>query len=234
MFFFDVDPDSLRRMTHRLRRRIPDDEGSVNVLLVGVLVVLITVGLVIMIPLGDAIADRRNSNTASDSAALAAAGYCADKLEDAYGKAIRASDGKGFWKQFGKPVSFYCEGASQEAARYAQDNGATLTSFTAQSPLRYRASVEMNDEVGDTGLHSPSKASAELTLTKGLCLKSNRVGVRAEGHCMTSPDDRQDKEKNRKDGGADRYRDDQKHKDNPPRPSGYAQKAVVDTRLIAS
>lgn len=186
-----------------------------------------------MIPLGDAIADRRNSNTASDSAALAAAGYCADKLEDAYGKAIRASDGKGFWEQFGKPVSFYCEGASQEAARYARDNGATLTALVAQAPLRYSVSVEMNDEVGDTGLHSPSKASAELSLTKGLCLKNNRIGVRAEGRCMTSPDDRQDKE-NRKEGGEGRRKGDQKRKDNPPRPSGYAQKAEVDTRLIVS
>ena len=91
----------------------------------------------------------------------------------------------------------------------------------------------MNDEVGDTGLHSPSKASAELSLTKGLCLKNNRIGVRAEGRCMTSPDDRQDKE-NRKEGGEGRRKGDQKRKDNPPRPSGYAQKAEVDTRLIVS
>ena len=234
MFLFEIDPGLLCRLMRRLRRHASDDEGSVNVLLVGVLVVLITVGLVIMIPLGDAIADRRNSNTASDSAALAAAGYCADKLEDAYGKAIRASDGKGFWEQFGKPVSFYCEGASQEAARYAQDNGATLTALVAQAPLRYSVSVEMNDEVGDTGLHSPSKASAELSLTKGLCLKNNRIGVRAEGRCMTSPDDRQDKEENRKEGGEGRRKGDQKRKDNPPRPSGYAQQAEVDTRLIVS
>ena len=69
MFFLEIDPGLLCRLMRRLRRHASDDEGSVNVLLVGVLVVLITVGVVIMIPLGDAIADRRNSNTASDSAA---------------------------------------------------------------------------------------------------------------------------------------------------------------------
>lgn len=48
--------------------------------------VLLTIGLVIILPLGDSIADRHSANRAADSAALVGAGYCADQLEAVYSR----------------------------------------------------------------------------------------------------------------------------------------------------
>ncbi|SDN29714.1 hypothetical protein SAMN05216355_101625 [Actinomyces ruminicola] len=174
----------LRRLDSRLR---DGERGAVNIFLVSVLVALLTVGMIIIIPLGDAIADRRNANTASDAAALAAAGYCADRLEDVYEDALEATDAETFWSYFGKPVFSYCSGASTQATRYASSNDATLTSYSQLSGLRFQVSVRMDDEIAETGLQSTSTATAKMTFEQGVCVSRGLLGVSVNGSCYTAP-----------------------------------------------
>ncbi len=172
----------------QLRARLRgDDCGAINIFLVGVLTALLTIGMIIIIPLGDAIADRRNANTASDAAALAAAGYCADRIEDAYADAVRAEDAESFWSYFGRPVFSYCSGASSQARQYARSNDAKLTAYSQLSRLRFQVSVRMEDEIADTGLQSKSTATAQMTLERGVCVSGGLLGVSVDGACYTSP-----------------------------------------------
>ena len=194
-----------------------------NALLCGMIVLLLAVGMVVIITLGDAVADRRSANSAADAAALAAADYCADRLEDAYQAAVRAPDDEGFWSQFGKPVSSYCSGASEQAQAYARSNGATLTDFTRLSGNRFRASVTNDGQVAGTDLHNGSTATAQLTFTSGVCVRNGLLGVEdGLGTCRTSPGN-----------GGGRGRGANGGATAPARPSRYPATAVVDTQLVA-
>ncbi|SDN10261.1 hypothetical protein SAMN04487766_11366 [Actinomyces ruminicola] len=174
----------LRHLGSRLR---DGERGAINIFLIGVLTALLTIGMIIIIPLGDAIADRRNANTASDAAALAAAGYCADRIEAAYEDALEATDAETFWGYFGKPVFSYCSGASTQASKYASSNDATLTSYSQLSGLRFQVSVRMDDEIAETGLQSTSTATAKMTFEQGACVSRGLLGVSVNGSCYTAP-----------------------------------------------
>lgn len=165
------------------------EHGSTSIVFVGMIFFMIVVTLVLALFLGDAVADRRNANTASDSAALAGAGYCADKIEVNYKSALAAPDGPSFWMHFGRPIYDYCRGASSEALSYARKNNATLTDFKPLPRTRYRATVRMNDSVEDSSWKLTSKATAQITMRKGTCVKAGLLGLRADGRCLTSPAD---------------------------------------------
>ena len=214
-----------RRLARVLRgraRTLRDGEGgAMNALLCGMIVLLLAVGMVVIIILGDAVADRRSANSAADAAALAAADYCADRLEDTYRAAVEAPDDESFWAQFGKPVSSYCSGAFEQARAYARSNGATLTDFTRLSGNRFRASVTNDGQVAGTDLHNGSTATARLTFTSGVCVRNGLLGVEdGRGTCRTSPGGGRGRGSN---GGATA----------PARPSRYPATAVVDTELVA-
>ena len=178
---------AFKRSIFNRRYDISGERGATSIMFVGIIFFLIVVALVLALFLGDAVADRRNGNTASDSAALAGAGYCADKIEANYKEALVAPDGPTFWAHFGRPVSQYCGGAAVEASSYANRNGATLTSYVPLSGLRYRATVRMKDPVEDSSWKLTSKATAQISMSRGTCVKHGLLGVAAEGRCLTSP-----------------------------------------------
>lgn len=212
-----------RMLRGRARTLCDGEDGAMNALLCGMIVLLLAVGMVVIITLGDAVADRRSANSAADAAALAAADYCADRLEDAYRAAVEAPDDESFWAQFGKPVSSYCSGAFEQARAYARSNGATLTDFTRLSGNRFRASVTNDGQVAGTDLHNGSTATARLTFTSGVCVRNGLLGVEdGLGTCRTSPGNGGGRGRGAK-GGATA----------PARPSRYPATAVVDTELVA-
>ncbi|MBE6482325.1 MAG: hypothetical protein E7Z94_08155 [Actinomyces ruminicola] len=218
------------QLRSRLRR---DDCGAINIFLVGVLTVLLTIGMIVIIPLGDAIADRRNANTASDAAALAAAGYCADRIEDAYEDALESTDAETFWGYFGKPIFSYCSGASTQATRYASSNDATLTSYSQLSGLRFQVSVRMDDEIAETRLQSTSTATAKMTLEQGVCVSRGLLGVSVNGSCYTAPglgfgqDTTTEKEKN-----AGKKDEKDAEEETFDLTDGLPDSATVSTRLV--
>lgn len=213
-----------RAFQKRIRHRLAHEEGAISMLFVCVIVVILAIGLVIIFPVGDSIADRRNANTAADSAALAGAGYCADKLEATYERAKYASNGKLFWNEFGKPVGSYCRGMVREASRYAKKNNASLTSFSVLNRSRFQASVTLADKIADTDLKSNSKAIAEVVPSKGVCIKNDKLGVQLGSWCQTTPTDIM---------GATPA-ELGKVVPNPPKPRILAPEAVVDTRLVGA
>lgn len=215
-----------RVVTHSYQRLADrnNERGAISLFFVCVILVLLVIGLVIIFPVGDSIADRRNANTAADSAALAGAGYCADKLETTYERARNAPDGKLFWSEFGKPIASYCQGMAWEASRYAKKNDASLTSFSVLNKSRFQASVKLSDKIADTDLKSNSKAIAELVPSKGVCIKNDKLGVQLGSWCQTTPTDVM---------GATPA-ELGKIVPNPPKPPILAPEAVVDSRLVGT
>lgn len=171
----------------RARDRTRPEHGAVNVVLVGALVIVMTVAVAVIVPIGHSIAERRSATTAADAAALAGADYCADRLEDAYADAVSASDGWQFWAQFGKPVSFYCSGASLEAQQFASANDADLTGFHMLSGLRFRADASRRTQVEQVGVHMSSRATARMEMRTGACVSGGLLGVRSGLSCETVP-----------------------------------------------
>ena len=215
-----------RVVTHSYQRLADrnNERGAISLFFVCVILVLLVIGLVIIFPVGDSIANRRNANTAADSAALAGAGYCADKLETTYERARNAPDGKLFWSEFGKPIASYCQGMAWEASRYAKKNDASLTSFSVLNKSRFQASVKLSDKIADTDLKSNSKAIAELVPSKGVCIKNDKLGVQLGSWCQTTPTDVM---------GATPA-ELGKIVPNPPKPPILAPEAVVDSRLVGT
>lgn len=211
-----------------------DERGAINIFLIGVLTVLLTVGMIIIIPLGDAIADRRNANTASDAAALAAAGYCADRIEATYEDALVATDADMFWSYFGKPVFSYCSGASTQASQYASSNDATLTAYNQLSGLRFQASVRMGDEIAETGLRSTSTATAQMTLEQGVCVSGGLLGVSVDGACYTRPGVGFGLDPSTPTDAADSEDDEDSDEDSFDLTDGLVDSAVVSTKLVSS
>ncbi len=222
--FISVCNDHFSSQKKKMRYSRANEQGAISMLFVCVIVVILAIGLVIIFPVGDSIADRRNANTAADSAALAGAGYCADKLEAAYERAKYAPNGKLFWNEFGKPVASYCRGMVWEASRYASKNNASLTSFSVLNRSRFQASVKLADNIADTDLKSNSKAIAEVVPSKGVCIKNNKLGVQLGSWCQTTPTDVM---------GATPA-ELGKVVPNPPKPPILAPEAVVDSRLVGT
>ncbi|CED90378.1 pilus assembly protein TadG-related protein [Actinomyces succiniciruminis] len=224
-----------RRFVSCLRCRLRRNEcGAINVFLVGALAVMLAVGMIIIIPLGDAIADRRNANTASDAAALAAAGYCADRIEATYEDALLATDAETFWSYFGKPVFSYCSGASTQASQYASSNDATLTSYNQLSGLRFQASVRMDDEIAETGLQSTSTATAEMNFEQGVCVSGGLLGVSFDGACYTRPGVGFGLDTNTPKETADSEDDEDTDEDSFDLTDDLVDSAVVSTKLVSS
>lgn len=176
-------------LRERLSRRLrADEEGAISVFMVGVIVVLVTIGFAAMLILGSAIADRRTANTSADAAALAAASYCGDKLVEEYEDALRETDDVLFWSHFGKPVSTYCSGLVAEASTYANANNADLTGFRSDfSTLVFTSHTRVKTPVHDTSSHEQSKAYAKLTVKRGVCVRNSKLGVRDGAQCLTKP-----------------------------------------------
>lgn len=197
------------------RRVRDDDRGGTAVFLLGGMIVLLVLGTTAMFVLGDAVADRRRANAAADSASLAAASYCGDRLVEAYQQGVSGADGWSFWAPFGKPVSMYCAGSALEAANYASQNGSVLTSMTPNFvALRFKAGVRENTGVDRTTAHETSVVAAKLTPKQGLCVSGGLLGIQAEGRCQLFPTKFKPKT------------------NEPLRPIGYSPIARVSTRLV--
>lgn len=202
-----------------------DERGSIAVYSVGIIIFLVALSLVLIVPLGDSIADRRNANTAADSAALAGAGACADRIESVYRKARSLPDKKSFWAQFGKPVSSYCQGVSREAHDYARSNNATLVSFTTTGSLRFRAAVRLDTYIAGIDQRLSSVATAQLTFSKGVCVKNGSLGVKVNGYCMLSSDDFHTQKTERQ--------NDKPNRKIEVKATELEQEATVEVRLVA-
>lgn len=181
----------LRRKLARLcvtRSGLASENGAISPALVGMVLLIIFIGMIFMLKVGDAVADRRGASGAADAAALGAADYCADRLERVYKQALAEDDDEDFWAWFGKPVYSYCPDASAKASEYASKNSATLRALTPMSGYRYQASVDNDGKVADTGLRVGASATAKMVFVSGVCVKHGRLGVEDHsGVCLTRP-----------------------------------------------
>lgn len=178
----------VRRWRRSMAVRLRDEQGGTALFLIGAMIGLLAIGFTAVVVLGDAVSDRRQANTSSDSAALAGASYCADQLVRVYETAVSSSNGYMFWAPFGMPVAGYCSGLSLQAASYASKNGSHLTSFRPNYiTLTFRATVRETTGVEDTKAHQTSGATATLKPTEGFCVSGGMLGIDAEGWCQTFP-----------------------------------------------
>ena len=203
--------------------------GLITVMIIG----LLSIGLVGMLILGDAVAERRSANTAADAAALAAADYCADSLEEAYRRAVRAPDAEGFWAEFGHPVSHYCTagGVTQAVNRYASPNGATVTGIDILSGFRFRVEARRNDTVNETELHNSSIATARMDFVSGVCVRNGLVGVKDGSVCRTEPEEPEPAPSGNPSADPSPT---PTAPPQPPMPKAHASSARIDTRLVTT
>lgn len=178
----------LGRLLAALRRGWAAETGSAGVFVIGAMTVLLAIGFTGALVLGDAVADRRQANTAADASALAAASYCEERLVKAYTQAVAAPDGWEFWGKLGLPVSTYCSGMVSEASAYARANNADLTGFQPDfARLRFTSTVRELSGVEGTSAHHGSSSTATIVPRRGLCVHAGLVGVRTPGGCETHP-----------------------------------------------
>ncbi|MCL3777069.1 MULTISPECIES: hypothetical protein [unclassified Actinomyces] len=213
-----------------------DERGAAVSGLIAVMAIgLLSVGVVVMLMVGDAVAERRSVNTAADAAALAAADHCADQLEDAYRRAVLAEDPAGFWAELGQPVSTYCSrsGIEHAVTSYAAANNATVTDIDVLPGLRFRVEARSNDTVYGTDLHNSSMATAQLDLASGACVSDGLLGVKDGRVCRTEPEEVEPAED--APGGSSPEPSESAAPTEPPQPPlprTYTTRARIDTRLV--
>lgn len=150
--------------------------------------VITLIGYMLIGYLGDGYDERRQSKTAADAAALAAAESWSQALELNYTKALASTSPAEFWSHFGRPLNLTKGTAELAAEQYASNNDATVTSMSYDSRT---ATVEVavigNDEIRETGRRAEATASATIVFKSGICNSNGNLGVSVGGACATSP-----------------------------------------------
>lgn len=177
----------MTHVTSRVLRRLHQEDGAAATYLAGALTVVLVIAFALMLPLGDAAADRRTANTGADAAALAAADSCIDHIEDAVDAASLETAAAGFWSHFSSPISVMCADSSAVARHYASLNGTTLTGASSNTRLlTFSTSVSENSGVARTTAYETSDAEAEIVMDSGVCTEMGFVGVTVAGICVTA------------------------------------------------
>lgn len=178
--------------TMPLRFRVEaSDRGSVSLFLVPATVALLFVTFLAIAVIGSATNDRRESTTAADAAALAAAGQWQGSLEAYFDHHAGASEHADFWALAGTRLQDVTSQSAMQAsaASFAARNDAELVDFgvdfaTAQVFVR----VRNNDTVPQSTKRVESTATAGLEFRSGLCRSGVRLGYLIGGACRTVPD----------------------------------------------
>ena len=184
-----VAPGAAERLPLRYRVASERERGSVSALLIPAVAGLVAVTIVVIVMVGSATNDRRESTTAADAAALAAADVWVNAVENAFDAAWDADDADGFWGFAGTDLGALSSGAvSAAAARYADDNDATLVSLNVD-PVRAEVTVRVrnNDTVPNSDRRIESVATAKLVLESGACRSGRWLGFLVGGSCRTAP-----------------------------------------------
>jgi hypothetical protein len=185
-----VAPGDADRVPLRFRAGATD-RGSVSLFLVPATVALLFVTFLAIAVIGSATNDRRESTTAADAAALAAAQEWQDSLKDYFDLHAGASEHGAFWGLAGTRLQDVTSSSAMQAsaASFAARNDAELVDFavdfaTAQVFVR----VRNNDTVPQSSKRVESTATAGLEFRSGLCRSGVRLGYLIAGACRTVPD----------------------------------------------
>ncbi|GAB4084450.1 hypothetical protein GCM10028784_10800 [Myceligenerans cantabricum] len=183
-----------RTSTSRPRDRRHDDgeRGSLHVMTIPTAVALVTGAVLVIAMVGTATNDRRESSSAADAAALAAAQEWDEHLGILSGLHLGALDFLAFWGIVDAPVlTGDVRAEMYEAAQeYAERNGAELTDLRIDTErLQVTAEVRHEEEVPVAETRTAAAATARVELSGGLCLGDGGLGWRVDGECVTDAQD---------------------------------------------
>lgn len=150
-----VSPGEADRLPLRYRAAAvaTGDRGATNLLLIPAVAGLVAASLLVITVLGSATDTARESRTAADAAALAAAGAWRDRVENAFGIGVGASGPEDFWGFAGTDLGALGSWRVADAAhRYARANGAEVLAVSVD-PVRAQVTVRVRnlDPVPGTG-----------------------------------------------------------------------------------
>lgn len=175
------------------RHRGSDDDGergSLHVLTIPTAVALVSVAVLVITMVGAATNDRRQSGTAADAAALAAAQEWDDHLHVLAALHGSAGDAAGFWGLLDSALATgELEDEMRAAAReYAEANGTELTGLDVDlDTLEVTATVRHDELVPNTDVRAEASATARIRLEGGLCVDSGSLGWLLEDGCVVEP-----------------------------------------------
>lgn len=167
------------------------DRGSVSLFLVPATVALLFVTFLAIAVIGSATNDRRESTTAADAAALAAAAQWKSSLEDYFHLHAGASEHDDFWTLAGTRLQDVTSQSAMQASAssFAARNDAELIDFTVDfTTAEVFVRVRNNDTVPQSSKRVESTATAGLEFRSGLCRSGVRLGYLISGTCRTVPD----------------------------------------------
>ncbi|MBL0885466.1 pilus assembly protein TadG-related protein [Myceligenerans indicum] len=180
-----------RVRTVAARERHDRERGSLHVLTIPAALAFVTGAVLVITMIGSATDDRRETGTAADAAALAAAQEWDDHLGVLSGLHLGAPDAAEFWGILDAPplTAGVREEMYQAAQEYAERNGAELTALRVDAArLRVTAEVRHEDEVPVAEVRSEASATARIRLSGGLCVSDDGLGWRIDGDCVTGPE----------------------------------------------
>lgn len=183
-----VTPGEPERMPLRYRLAAVRERGSLTLWLVPAVGALVAVTLLVVVGFGSATNDRRESSTAADAAALAAADAWRDRIGVAFARAATAHDPDVFWAFAGTDLGALADGSlSAAASSYAVANGAelrTLSVDAAQGEVTVR--VRNVHPLPSDGRQVEAVATARLQFDSGACRSGRRLGFLLGASCRTS------------------------------------------------
>ena len=174
--------------------RVHDDRerGSMHVMVIPIALGLVSAAILVVVVLGSATNDRRQSGTAADAAALAAAQEWDEHLGLLHSLHHTPGGFSDFWGILEEVLlTAYVRDEMYEAAEvYAERNGAELEDldFDADS-LQVAVEVKHKDEIPVAKVHSEAEATAQIRLSGGLCQGNGTLGWMLDGECVTEPDE---------------------------------------------
>ncbi|MFD1506532.1 hypothetical protein FE374_15910 [Georgenia yuyongxinii] len=176
--------------------RLAGERGSILPFAVAGAALLTLIGLLFLVPLGQAVTERRTQATAADAAALASVELWADGLEDVHSRLLHATSPADFWALLGRPLDAYGPSGMRAAAgTYAGRNDAELQSHDVRvrpGAGEVRVEVKSHEPVDPTGHYIYAEATARIELRGGLCLAGGLLGVDLDGGCRTAAEPTED------------------------------------------
>ena len=171
----------------RLRMAVDNDRGAVSMFLVPAVAGLVVVAVVAITVIGSATNDRRESVTAADAAALAAAQSWRDGLEDAFDEHVGGAEADDFWGLVDLSLATGSSGARAAAIDYAARNGSEAYDYVLDMDrAEVTVWVRNLDSVPQSTKRVTSVATARLDFKSGLCRSGDRLGYLINGTCRTT------------------------------------------------
>ena len=133
----------MKRLSHHLHHIVTNEKGTMLPYAVAGIFIIALIGYMLIGYLGEGYNENRQTKTAADAAALAAAEAWGQQLEAEYTKALTSTSQPEFWGHFGRPLALTKGRADIKAAEYAKNNDATITSVNYDS---HTATVKINSD----------------------------------------------------------------------------------------